>query len=215
MRRALERCVTRAKKASLCGAERFALATAHLEDPSLAARALPLYRENARFGHADSMCALGQCYEQGAGCEEDDAEAAKWYFRAAGLGHDQARYALGTYFYVGDGTLEENDYLALAFFAAAAADGHPGAMYVLADCILEGFAGLDTDTQAAMQWLLAAGDKGHRGARSKLFALLEPRRQLQTTDQDTTTHSAFDTSNFTEKNASRQSIKRRTTCLTD
>lgn len=199
----LQRCAKRAG-GSRCIAEKFRLATAYLDDVVQAKKALKLYAENANLGDADSLCALGQCYQHGIGCQYSDEIASRYYLTAAGLGHDHARYAIGSYFYLGDGPLEENEHLAVTYFAKAAAAGHASAMYMLGDCLLEASGDLDYDKPTAMRWLLAAGDAGHRGARSRLFAILEQEKY----DSQENKHSKF-------TDASRQTVKRRATCLTD
>ena len=47
-------------------------------------------------------------YEFGEGVPENDAEAVKWYRKAADQGHAQAQYNLGVMYYNGDGVPENH-----------------------------------------------------------------------------------------------------------
>ena len=46
---------------------------------------------------------MGDCYFDGNGVEKDQAEAIKWYTKAAERGYDKAQYSLGYCYYYGDG----------------------------------------------------------------------------------------------------------------
>ncbi len=48
----------------------------------------------AEQGFAEAQYALGECYEEGEGVEQDLEEAAKWYRLAAEQGHEDAKEAL-------------------------------------------------------------------------------------------------------------------------
>lgn len=197
LRRTLVACYARKPKPT-CDAERFVLATALLgcTSPSQQAEALSLYEEGL---DSDSLCALGQCYQYGMGTEQNDDRAVTYYRRAASAGHAHAHYTLGALYYIGDGAVEEDEAEAVRHFAIAAELGHPAAMYMLGDCILDGAAGLAPDQDAAIRWLVAAGDRGHRGARSRVFALLEPRSMYD---------NESDASDPRFTDASRQSLRR-------
>ena len=93
-------------------------------------------------------------------------------------------------YYCGDDCVEEDEPRAYAYFLAAAESGHQGAAFMVGDCLNDG---------AALRWWVFAGDRGHRGARSRAFALTQPK----TTELET----AF--GKFTD--ASRQTVRRRRT----
>jgi hypothetical protein len=48
--------------------------------------------ERAKGGDADAQFNLGVMYDNGEGVPEDDAEAVKWYRRAAEQGFAEAQY---------------------------------------------------------------------------------------------------------------------------
>ena len=51
----------------------------------------------------DALYALGLCYREGLGVTPDLTEAARWYRRAASLGHVDAMHNLATAYHRGDG----------------------------------------------------------------------------------------------------------------
>ena len=62
-------------------------------------------------------------YDEGLGVTEDDAEAVKWYRKAADQGHASAQYNLGLMYQYGKG-VPENKSEALKWYRKAAAQGH-------------------------------------------------------------------------------------------
>jgi len=52
------------------------------------------FRKAADKGDADAMSNLGSMYENGQGVRKDRTEALKWYRKAAGLGHEDAKKAV-------------------------------------------------------------------------------------------------------------------------
>lgn len=54
--------------------------------------AVEWYRKAAEQGDADAEYAMGLCYEEGTGVEQDFAQAAMWYEKAAQQGHADAQY---------------------------------------------------------------------------------------------------------------------------
>ncbi|KAJ1460319.1 hypothetical protein M885DRAFT_433978 [Pelagophyceae sp. CCMP2097] len=192
LKAALEACVNE-KGVAGCDDVLFTLATACVGDKDSAETGLQLYYEAAKRGHADSMCALGQCHELGFGVKANDKLAFRWYEQAAVKHeHANAMYELGVLYFIGD-SVEEDERQAVELFLAAAKQGHAGAMYLLGDCLLEGAGGIAKDKDKALRWLIHAGDAGHRGARSRVFALTDPVAHPET-------------SHFTD--ASRQSLRK-------
>ena len=62
-------------------------------------------------------------YAKGEGVPRDDAEAVKWFRKAAKQGHARAQYNLGL-MYADDEGVPQDDAEAYAWFAVAAANGH-------------------------------------------------------------------------------------------
>ena len=79
---------------------------------------------------------LGVMYDNGDGVPENDAEAVKWYRKAADQGHASAQYNLGVMYSNGEG-VPENDAEAVKWYRKAADQGnamaqHQPRPYVLA-----------------------------------------------------------------------------------
>ena len=51
-------------------------------------------RKSAEADYVPSQKELGSCYETGSGVEKDDAEAVKWYRKAAEQGDEEAKNVL-------------------------------------------------------------------------------------------------------------------------
>jgi len=64
---------------------------------------------SAKQGDADAQYNLGIMYERGQGATQDDAEAVKWYRKAAEQGHARAQGLLGLMYHQGLGVPQ--DYL--------------------------------------------------------------------------------------------------------
>ena len=66
---------------------------------------------------------LGWMYYKGIGVKQDDAEALRWYTKAAEQGDADAQYHLGDRYYLGEGV--KKDYAeALRWWKKAAEQGH-------------------------------------------------------------------------------------------
>jgi TPR repeat protein len=82
----------------------------------------------AENGDAEAQYTLGIIYSQGQGVLQDDAEAVKWYRRAADQGYVLAQGNLGYMFSKGRGVVQ-NDGEAMKWFWMAAEQGQGSAQY--------------------------------------------------------------------------------------
>ena len=73
---------------------------------------------------------IGRCYETGDGVDKDEAEAVKWYRRAAEQGNVQAMIELGKCYTFGIG-VRKNRATAFQWLRKAAEHGHEKAMILL------------------------------------------------------------------------------------
>ena len=64
--------------------------------------------ETAAAGDASAQFKIGLLYEEGWGVPEDDAEARKWYRKAAEQGHVRAQFNLGVIYDTGTGVPEDD-----------------------------------------------------------------------------------------------------------
>ena len=69
-------------------------------------------------------------YADGVGVAKDDAQAARWFAKAADQGHGAAHYALGELYRLGRGVGQDNAE-ALRRYQQAAALGNPNAQHIL------------------------------------------------------------------------------------
>ena len=93
---------------------------------------------------------LGFKYYNGDGVPKDDAEAVKWFRKAADQGYAVAQYNLGVMYADGDG-VAENDAEAVKWFRLAADQGDAGAQYNLGHLYAYGL-GVSRDIVTARDW---------------------------------------------------------------
>ena len=77
----------------------------------------------AELGMAAAQQDLARRYDNGEGVPENDAEAVKWYKKAADQGDADAQYNLGIMYYRGDG-VPENNIRAYVWWSMAKTQGH-------------------------------------------------------------------------------------------
>jgi len=77
---------------------------------------------DAEQGDADAQNKLGSLYDAGRGVAKDDAEAVRWYRKAADQGRASAQYNLGVMYDEGEGVTED-DVEAVRWYRKAAAQG--------------------------------------------------------------------------------------------
>jgi len=135
-------------------------------------------RMYAMQGYADAQYYLGVMYAKGDGVAEDDAEAVKWYRKAAEQGHDGAQYNLGLMYANGEG-VPENAAEAMKWYRKAAEQGNAraqnnlGVMYKRGVGVPEDdFWGWENDTEA-VKWYRKAAEQGNATAQSNLGVMYE------------------------------------------
>ncbi len=77
----------------------------------------------ARGGDAAAQYSLGNMYRRGQGVARDDAEAVRWYRKAADQGNASAQYLLGVMYDGGRGVTEDHSE-AVRWYRSAADQGH-------------------------------------------------------------------------------------------
>ena len=82
--------------------------------------------------HAYAQYFLGRMYAAGQGVEQDPAEAAKWYQKAAEQGVAEAQFRLGGLYQHGDGVPQDMEY-AYAWYSVATHLGHAKATGAFAE----------------------------------------------------------------------------------
>ena len=69
--------------------------SAHSQEPGTATVDLAAIAANAGKGDAQAELALGLIYEEGAGVDQDDAQARRWFRKAAEQNNGDAQFQLG------------------------------------------------------------------------------------------------------------------------
>ena len=112
---------------------------------------------------------MGNRFSRGDGVAQDDAEAVRWYRRAAGQGFAPAQNNLGVMYEAGRG-IPRDDAEAATWFRRAAEQGEPHALHSLANMYREG-RGVERNLAEAVRWNRKAARKGHAGALVDLGSL--------------------------------------------
>ena len=115
------------------------------------------YKAKADMGDAMGQYKVGVSYGLGQGVEKDDAEAVKWYRKAAAQDYPKAIYNLGGCYARGEG-VEKNDAEALNWWRKAAALNHPDAQFNLGVFYATG-KGVAKDMVEAAKWYRKAADQ--------------------------------------------------------
>jgi TPR repeat protein len=108
-------------------------------------------------------------YKNGRGVAKDEAEAVKWYRKAAEQNHDQAQYNLGNSYFSGQG-VATNYVEAVKWWRQAAEQNYDQAQYTLGVCYRDGH-GVATNYVEAVKWFRKAAEQDFAGAQSNLALL--------------------------------------------
>jgi hypothetical protein len=128
-------CLCRWPRPLGCSSERRRARGAHTATTAV----IPGIPSHLRSGHCCAHCTrwtpcnLGVCYESGEGVDQDEAEAAKWFCKAAEQGHSGAQYNLGICYESGQG-VDQDVTEAAKWFRKAIEQGDNDAIQALARC---------------------------------------------------------------------------------
>ena len=124
-------------------------------------------RAKAEKGDAQSQAELGDVFRLGAlGVERDDAEAVKWYRKAAEQNDAYAQSNLGFCYDNGLG-VRKNDAEAVKWFREAAEQNDAEAQYNLAVCYRDGL-GVKKNAAEAVRWFRKAAEQNRAQAQNNL-----------------------------------------------
>ncbi len=128
---------------------------------------LPDLIERAEQGNANAQFFLGTIYDFGLyGEPENDAEAVRWFHKAADQGHVGAQFHLGHVHDNGEG-VPENDAEAVRWYRLAAEQGDGVAQFNLGVMYANGEGVPENDAEAA-RWYRLAAEQGYPKAQSNL-----------------------------------------------
>ena len=113
---------------------------------------------DAFAGNLEAQFELAQRYAVGNGVGQSNAEAAKWYRKAAEQDYADAQFELARCYDTGCG-VRKNDVEAAKWYRKAAEQGHGDAQVAFASCCEMG-KGVKADPEEALKWLSLAGDSG-------------------------------------------------------
>jgi TPR repeat protein len=117
----------------------------------------------------DALPWVGVIYGEGLGVAKDDAEAVRWYQKAADQGNNAGQNNLGEMYQLGRGVAKD-DAEAVRWYRKAADQGLAEAQYYLA-WMLERGRGTAKSVADATRWYRRAAAQGHAKARAALKRL--------------------------------------------
>ncbi|MDH3466506.1 MAG: protein kinase [Gammaproteobacteria bacterium] len=120
-------------------------------------------------GMLEAKYYVGLMYDTGKGVPRDDAEAVKWYRRAAEQGYDPAQNAMGVMYAQGRGVARD-DRAALEWYRRAAAQCNTDAQTDIGNMYAEGRGTAQSDFQA-YAWYEAAAAAGSKIAKERRDAI--------------------------------------------
>ncbi len=120
----------------------------------------------AESGDQIAQANLGWMYANGRGVEQNDAEAVRWYRKAAEQGYASAQYNLGWMYANGRG-VEQNDAEAVRWYRKAAEQGYASAQYNLGWMYANG-RGVEQNDAEAVKWYRKAAEQNHASAQYSL-----------------------------------------------
>lgn len=113
--------------------------------------AQPKLKTAAEKGKKGAMYRLARCYDKGHGVTENNAEAVKWYTKAASQGHAKSQYQLGKAYLLGKKGLAADQKKAKSLLTKAIKNDKDGPK-ILAKIRKEAAAG-DEDAKAILKFL--------------------------------------------------------------
>src|SRR6266496_1681980 len=126
-------------------------------------------KAKAEAGDAESEVELGVRYEQGKGVAKDQAEAVKWFRKAAEQNYAKAQYNLAHCFDTGEGVAKD-PVEAVKWYRKAAEQNYATAQENLGVCYVSG-EGVAEDLVEAYKWLLLAVRQGNEHAKEGVTLL--------------------------------------------
>lgn len=123
-------------------------------------------RAEADQGRADAQAVLGWCYSEGKGVPQNQAEAVRWYSKAANQGNAGGQFRLGFHYLSGLG-VEKNEKEGVKWLMKSAMQGNAEAQNTLANCYVGGL-GVEKSETEAVKWFRKAADQGYADAQYNL-----------------------------------------------
>ena len=123
-------------------------------------------KAKAERGDAEAQFFLGVCYSVGEGISKNEAEAVKWYRKAADQDHAAAQFALATCFAIGAG-VKQDDREEMKWVRKAAELNYAPAQFRLGSAFYAG-SGVPKDEIEAVKWFRKGADQNYAPAQTVL-----------------------------------------------
>ena len=127
-----------------------------------------------------AQCLLGMCHERGLGFEKSDAEAVKWYRKAAEQGEAIAQYNLGNMYRDGRG-VEQSDVEMVKWYRKSAEQGYATAQNNLGFMYQNG-RGVEQSNVEAVKWYRKSAEQGYARAQNNLGVMYQNGRGVEQSD---------------------------------
>ena len=118
-------------------------------------KAVPILKQAAELGNAESQYNLGYCYQSGIGVEQNSEKAIEWYSKSAEQGWNDGLYAMMMAYGSGNGVQQDFN-KAFSFALKCAENGDGTCMFNVINCYKEGM-GTDKDIDKVLEWAIRLG----------------------------------------------------------
>lgn len=118
-------------------------------------KAVPILKQAAELGNAESQYNLGYCYQAGIGIEQNSKKAIEWYSKSAEQGWNDGLYAMMMAYGSGNG-VQQNFNKAFSFAIKCAENGDGTCMFNVINCYKEGI-GTEKDIDKMLEWAIRLG----------------------------------------------------------
>jgi TPR repeat protein len=118
-------------------------------------KAVPILKQAAELGNAESQYNLGYCYQAGIGVEKNSKKAIEWYSKSAEQGWNDGLYAMMMAYGSGHGVQQDFN-KAFSFALKCAENGDGTCMFNVINCYKEGM-GTEKDIDKMLEWAIRLG----------------------------------------------------------
>lgn len=117
--------------------------------------AIPILKQAAELGNAESQYNLGYCYQAGVGVGRNLEKAVEWYLKSAEQGFNDALYQMMMAYGNGSG-VEQNMEKAFSYALKCAENDDATCMFNVINCYKEGV-GTEKDSEKMLEWAIRLG----------------------------------------------------------
>lgn len=118
-------------------------------------KAVPILKQAAELGNAESQYNLGYCYQAGIGVEQNPEKATEWYSKSAEQGWNDGLYAMMMAYGNGSG-VKQNFEKAFSYALKCAENNDGTCMFNIINCYKEGM-GTEKDLAKMLEWAIRLG----------------------------------------------------------